>query len=292
MLILVLYISKFSPAEITNAIRGFNFAEFNNQYSQLRGEPAPDQSFLEWFIGFVEGDGYISKPSSSNPPRLVITQKELDVLIYIQQIWGSGIISFNPSNNCHYLTFSILEDIYLFSLLFNGNLVLQGKRNQLAVWIELINVKVANPTSSIYGFLPLVMNNSMILPSVADSWFSGFADAEGFFTCSWGVKLRLRFGIDQKDGFSLFRYIVNEFFTFVQVVARHDKPLIARFLIGSHVGRCFVIDYFNRHPLRSKKAKAFDRFVNIHNFVANGFHHTPEGKIWVQEQAKLINPKD
>lgn len=86
--------SKISTETVNNP---FNFTDFYLEYNKKYStNNMPSTSFLQWFIGFTEGDGSFIVSSSGNL-MFVITQSTTDiqVLNYIQQQLGFGrVISF------------------------------------------------------------------------------------------------------------------------------------------------------------------------------------------------------
>ena len=124
-----------SSSEITRDT-SFDFTLFKIFYSRINPQHlglglaagTPDFNWLTWFIGFSEGDGAIL--TYKGRPTFVITQKETEILLHIQKVLGFGIVR-------EYKTFSryyVLDkkNIYLLTLLFNGNLVLEHRKSQLS----------------------------------------------------------------------------------------------------------------------------------------------------------------
>lgn len=75
-------------SETTREAFVFNF----NQYYQVTGTTKPDKIFLEWFIGFSEGDGsfgLVKFPTQKNlknqRPVFRINQKEPQILFKIKK---------------------------------------------------------------------------------------------------------------------------------------------------------------------------------------------------------------
>jgi hypothetical protein len=72
----------------------------------------------------------------------VITQKESEILYHIQTVLGFGSVK-------HFTGFSRFivdkqEDIIKLIHIFNGNLVLPHRINQLSLWIAILNSKGFN----------------------------------------------------------------------------------------------------------------------------------------------------
>lgn len=83
---------------------------------------------MTWFIGFAEGDGAIL--SFNGRPTFVLTQKEGAILYHIQSVLGFGTVR----KTGYYYRYFVedLKGVLLLCVLFNGNLVLPHRINQLA----------------------------------------------------------------------------------------------------------------------------------------------------------------
>jgi len=61
MVIFQYYIASISSSPIKGSIintqTSFNFIVFQEEFKTLFGKEAPSNEFLEWLIGFTEGDG-------------------------------------------------------------------------------------------------------------------------------------------------------------------------------------------------------------------------------------------
>lgn len=119
-----------------------NFNIFRKAYLQYKGkEFSHNDKWITWFIGFTEGDGAILEYKE----RLifVITQKDSKVLHQIRYVLGFGIVKdfkgfsrFIVSNNFN---------CFLLYILFNGNLAIFSRINQLNRWyILLLSLKRLN----------------------------------------------------------------------------------------------------------------------------------------------------
>ena len=108
---------------------------------------------------------------------------------------------------------------------------------------------------------PVEIQKSEILPSLNNSWLTGFTDAEGCFTVSFlknSNAFRLRFIISQKGDTNL--PILSHLILFFKagVLEAHSvKSNYSYILIGEKA--CFnVYDYFYNFPLKTKKAISFE----------------------------------
>jgi hypothetical protein len=81
-------------------------------------------SFIEWFVGFSEGDGCFGVNYVNNRVSFVITQKNPQVLFYIKKTLGFGLIHKSEDNYYRYTVSKKVNLIHLIKL-FSGRLVLE-----------------------------------------------------------------------------------------------------------------------------------------------------------------------
>lgn len=155
----------------------FHLAAFYSSYNErFPNTEAPTQSFLEWLIGFAEGDGSFIVNSRATA-IFVVTQStaDLQVLKYIQSVLGFGrVIKQGPKTSRF-----VVEDIASVKLLialFNGNLVFPLKQASFALFLEAFNKR---SRAQAVEFIP-----RLVSPTSCDFWLCGITDAEGCFNCS------------------------------------------------------------------------------------------------------------
>ena len=242
-----------------------------------------DKEWLTWFIGFSEGDGAIL--SNQDRLKFVITQKESKILYEIQKVLGFGKV--REYKDCTRYIVTDPNDILLLFFIFNGNLVLNHRLNQLCDWLKLIN-KNKN--------LNLSLNYNLIKPSLNDSWLSGFTDAEGCFNVTiqqrlqtiTGFRVILRFLLDQKNAESTL-LLIKQLFGFGQVNLRMGTKEVYRYSNNSFKGLLLVRDYFLCFPLKTKKFNSFQKWLEIYTLVLNKKHLDEEGLIKIKKLSKQIN---
>jgi len=188
----------------SETIRENTFYLFLYNYNKLFGTtPKSGERWLNWFIGFVEGDGAILV--HNNACRLVITQKETKILEEIKTTLNMGTVKYyyDINGNIKYGRFIVtgIMNIFLLYSLFNGNLLLSHRISQLEKWyIVLKNSQKISLSSLHVPELNLKKKNI----SLDNSWLSGFTDAEGCFVVniykqSGKDYVRLVFRLDQKN---------------------------------------------------------------------------------------------
>lgn len=284
---------NFSSSSETTRGKSFNFDLFNSELrSKTLGFKPIDPNWLTWFIGFTEGDGAIL----SNL-RFVLTQKEGSILYEIRDMLGFRVVRFYPqgkgSNGFYRLTVANNKEIFFLALLFNGNLVLPHRINQLSHWIGLLTDKGLWKYGS--------SQTQPLIPTLNDSWLSGFTDAEGCFNVNItsrkntvnGYRVRLRFLLDQKNAYcsAAPHTLVNiqNLFKFGRVSLRNETNNVFRYSADSFKGLNLVHDYFVSFPLKTKKAISFVNWCKMYDMFLNKEHLSTEGIKKVREIVKTIN---
>lgn len=142
----------------------FNFEEFYKKHKNI------DPNWLQWFIRFTEGDGSIYSDKSGGI-QFIITQNENKILNEIKEKLGFGTVSYDKLAKTYRFKVLDLPSILKLTYLFNGNLYLIHRINQLEKWIEILNSKS-------YSIKHIITKVNI---SLQDSWLSGFTDSEGCF---------------------------------------------------------------------------------------------------------------
>ncbi len=193
-----------------------------------------NKSFLEWFIGFAEGDG--SFLVSNERLFFIINQKEEKVLYYIRSNLGFGKVSTYTSYSRYIVADRKSIDRLIY--LFNGNLLLDKTNARFVLWLDARNKyslgemvykpkicptppvtsPVTSPSNTTKG--GVINKSSICLTSLTsltsrrdvwdvwdvamceslsdffdgNAWLSGFIDAEGCFNVQHTVDKRYTLG--------------------------------------------------------------------------------------------------
>lgn len=143
---------------------------------------------------------------------------------------------FENINHFHVIWYQVLDkqNIYLLTLLFNGNLVLEHRKSQLSYWIQALNKTFASNKPALKNkqslwtvdLSEINLIDKLIKPTLNDAWLSGFTDAEGCFNVKidkrsntvTGFSVMLRFILDQKIhniySYNYEIYFLMEFYEF------------------------------------------------------------------------------
>jgi len=276
-----------SSETIRETSRNFeNFKKYSNK--RISNE------WLTWFIGFSEGDGAIL--TTKGKPRFVLTQKEGAILYHIQEVLGFGTVGQFDG----YYRFIVTEpqSILLLVYIFNGNLVLSHRKNQLGEWINALNGYDSSSCMRL-PLLNLTLEPKLMKPNLKDAWLSGFTDAEGCFNVAiqprfntvTGYRVSLRFILFQKNAESTLLQI-RDLFKFGQVKVRGGTNGVYRYNNNSFKGLLLVRDYFLTFSLKTKKAVSFKNWLEVFTMVLNKEHLVQEGLVKIRAIAKRINIKN
>lgn len=140
--------------------------------------------------------------------------------------------------------------------------------------------------------------NNDVLPTLNNSWISGFIDAEGCFNVTLfkrkamalGYQVKLRFMIDQKDSLDNMLFIKDQLNLFL--THRKIKGIAGtmhRIESNSFVKAPLIIEYINKFRLKSKKQYSFEKWVTVYQLVENKAHLTELGLSEIKKLSKEIN---
>lgn len=294
---LSLFLSKSNTQSASETTRetSFNYLPFRLYYKTLFGNNASDLSsnWLTWFIGFVEGDGAIQTYANGTKMRFVLTQKESAILFHVRNKLGIGIVKHFPQgrsgnkNDFYRLIVDNTSHILLLAFLFNGNLAITHRIQQVSLWVQRLNSK--------YGADTIKFIDTPVSVTLQDGWLSGFTDAEGCFNVSissnvgysLGYVIRMRYLLDQKDKSILL--IIQNIFQLGKVTLRSQTKGVYRYTITGFKPMKSVITYFKQFPLLTKKAGSFNKWLEIHNIVSNKSHLSVPGLNKVKRLQTQIN---
>ena len=287
---------KDSKHSVSETIRetSFKFFAFRAYFNTLfKNSDHLSDNWLTWFIGFTEGDGAIQTFEKGKRVRFVLTQKESAILYNIQHKLNIGVVRHFPQgksgkNNDFYRW--MVDDpshILLLAFLFNGNLAVNNRIEQLSLWINALNNRFGSDT--------IKLNNTPVSITLQDAWLSGFTDAEGCFNISitansrytLGHVIKMRYLLDQKD--SLILNKICELFGLGKVTLRSGTDNVYRYTATGFKPLNDVISYFKLFPLQTKKAISFEKWLTVHNKVSDKLHLTEEGLAKVRILQKQIN---
>ena len=272
------------PAVATTASSPFRFNNFYILYKkQYPNAEAPSQSFLEWLIGFAEGDGSFTI-NSRGSSIFIITQSKNDiqVLEFIKHNLGFGRVINQGKNTSRFIVEDI-ANVRLIIALFNGNLVFPLRQAKFTLFLEAFNKR---SRYQVIEFIP-----SLVVPTLNDSWLSGFTDAEGCFTCSFlgnSNAYRFRFLLAQLGEINL--VVLKHITSLIGGIVRpHSKDGVYELTVNGVRNMERLFNYFDTQALHSKKAKSYLIWREINVAICNGEHLKPELRSKLKIKAATIN---
>ena len=277
----------------------FNFSNYRLRLVSHKKPRNIKTTFLEWFVGFSEGDG--SFITSKGRLFFIISQKEEKILHRIRTELGFGKVS----NYKIYSRFIVADrdNIERLIHIFNGNLVLNKTGGRFCSWVEAWNLWCSQSPCQQGRRVDLLSQNQ--LSSLADNgWLCGFTDAEGCFAAtqirdprySLGWRLRLRFILDQKSERELLERV--KLFLDSGVVYRRsvfygvknkEVDHMWRFSSTSIAGHQAAVAYFTRYPLRTIKRVSFLRFASLLRYIINRPSLPWKGKVLMRVENLIKN---
>lgn len=230
----------------------FNFEPFYKLYKErYPNKSIPNKQFLEWFIGFREGDGCFSL-TTRGISVFVITQStsDIQVLNIILQVFGFGSVIKQGIKTSRYVV-KDKRNLELLIHLFNGNLIFPLKQSKFILFLEAFNKR---NKGNIISFIP-----KLVIPTLHDNWLAGITDAEGCFTCSLlgnSKAYRFRFILSQLGLINkpILVHIAN---ILLGVVRSHFQPKNFELNVNGVNNMTKVLEYFDTHSLYTKKAKSY-----------------------------------
>ena len=307
-----LFLNKLNAITVASLSGGspFSFSTFSSLYlKRYPNKEVPNQSFLEWLVGFTEGDGSFTV-NSRGTPVFVITQStyDLQVLEYIQRVLGFGRVIKQGARTSRFIVEDI-ANITLIILIFNGNLVFPLKQARFSLFLEAFNKRLNRSLKLETGYKPCLLEKekieirkvgkvkveilipALLTPVFNDSWLAGVTDAEGCFNCSVlgnSTAYRFRFLLAQLGEENL--VVLKHITTLIGGVVRpHSKQGVYELTVNGARNMERVFKYFDCHSLRTKKAKSYILWREVHTAILNGEHLSPESRAVLKAKAANIN---
>lgn len=256
-----------SSETIRKVIQEFNFNDYK-RYGQPQHLKNIDSQFLEWFIGFSEGDGSFSKKFS-----FVINKKDPQLLFKIKKNLGFGsVYETSDSGIWRYCVTGQENNLRLFYL-FNGNLILKKTQKRFLQWSTHIKTKI-------------IVKQFQINISLNNAWLSGFIEAEGGFhgrirkknNTKLKVQFCKKFYLTQKNENFLLQKIglllesKTKIYSFIQ-----NEKNYSRIDITSFKSQNILLNYLLRYPLLGRKNITLSIWSKMHGYQNRKEHLTKFG---------------
>ena len=281
----------------------FSF-NFDNYITNFRPSHLHQQSkeeiipFLEWFVGFSEGDGCFEKRMAEGRPRLsfAIGQKDPQLLYKIKTCLGFGKVAElnyhipliraeqrrGKGSGLYKFYVSDKKGIQRLMALFNGNLILPKTRNRYKEWVNYFDIE------AVWSDFKFTYRKHTVIPSLETAWICGFTEAEGCFSAGLTTpsqrsiqdfRLTQKFSITQKDiagEEKVLEQIRDLFKSKTKLATVKDSCL--RVEITSIESHQYIAHYFQRFCLKGKKKITAFRWWRILLLRSNKLHYEEANK--------------
>jgi hypothetical protein len=277
--------------------KSFDFKLFYSKFSEYYpNAKQPSSKFLEWLMGFSEGEGYFILAKRGDL-SFVITQSTMDVksLYYIKDNLGFGkVIKQSVKQNTHRFIIQDIKNVYLICLLFNGNMVFPTRKARFLTFLSSFNEKLLK--KNIATIVPLGV---CIIPSLKDGWFSGITDGEGSFTCSLlsnSPSYRFRYILTQKCNAN--KHVLDHLSAILSecrvkgAVAPHSASGVWELRVNGVKNCKGLFTYFDEYSLITKKKYSYIMWKSLHSRLVNKDHLEHSSRLELKELAKQISKKD
>ena len=245
-----------------------NFSEFTFNSAKPSHINNYNIKFLDWFVGFVEGDGSFVINYKTNRVSFIITQKDPKVLYYIKKNLGFGKVYLCQDTYYRFIVSKFINLQYLIQI-FSGRLLLEKSTIRYITWVRsfILYYQLNTNLKIIYKKLFINLDNG---------WFSGFIDAEGCFDSykRFGrLTYRMRFSIKQKkEAFFLLNlpYCWDKLQKKLKVGSVSKNKNIFIFTIDSLVKLDYLIIYLTKFPLKSNKNLSYCKWLRLYRILKDG----------------------
>lgn len=256
-----------SSETIRKVPQQFNFNDYK-KYGHPQHLKNVNFKFLEWFIGFSEGNSSFNKEFF-----FVINQKDPKLLFKIKKNLGFGSV-YETSNAgiWRYCVKGQVNSLRLFYL-FNGNLILKKTQKRFLQWSTNIKTKI-------------VVKQFQTNISLDNAWLSGFIEAEGGFHArirkdkkrKLKIQFCKKFYLTQKNENILLQKIglllesKTNTYCFIQKETNYF-----RIDITSFKSQTILLNYLLRYPLLGRKNIIVSIWKKMHEYQNRKEHLTEFG---------------
>jgi len=212
----------------------------------------------DYLAGLIDGDGSISI-SKNSPLSIEITlhQEDVKTLYKLRSLLGFGLVRARVNSKAYRIRFNKKEDVKKIIHLINGKLKSSQKQVQHAVCCKLLNITP----------LPYDRKGNLNNSLAENGWFSGFFDAEGYFSIR--NKYTLTLSVGQKDPALL--VLIRDGFGCGNIY--YDKSWNGyNYCITDRSGIKKVLQYFSLFPLLTVKNVDRVTFQRLVLFLDRKYH--------------------
>jgi hypothetical protein len=222
-----------------------------------------NENFLNWFVGFSEGDGSFVLDYKKQKPSFIITQKDPKVLYYLRKHLGFGKVYLCKDSYYRFIV-SKKDNLFYLIQIFSSKLILNKTNIRFYKWIKFYKIYFNIKEEFQINYVDLDINKN-------SAWLSGFIDAEGCFDAYQRNKrltFRIRFSIKQKGEYNIFKELPYLW------IKKNGHLLINKdlvvFTMDSIVSLKNLIKYLEKFNLHSNKNINYNKWLKLFRVLEDG----------------------
>jgi LAGLIDADG endonuclease len=302
-----LFWKKINCAKLNTNIKSyknkFDFSLFYIKYNIIYPDKKkPPLEFLQWFIGFSEGEGSFILAKRGDL-SFIISQSTSDVQVlnYIKDYLGFGrVIQQSVKQKTHRFIVQDIKNLYLICLIFNGNMVFPTRKARFLTFLSMFNEKLlkTNLNKFKWGLESIDIVNTFVLPSLSDGWIAGITDGEGSFTVSIlsnSSAFRIRYILTQK--WESNKYVLEHIMKLFNrkegintgSVVPHSAKDVWEYRINGLKNCKEIFPYFDTYNLKSKKKESYYKWKILYSHLLKKDHLNSNLRLELINLAKQIN---
>lgn len=276
--------SNLGSSETTREAPLINF-DFSSYFQTAQPDhiQLKDTKFLQWFIGFSEGDGCFL--ISKNRCSFIINQKEIALLYNIRTRLGFGKVTLYTQNDQTYGRYHVQckKNCLRLATLFNGNLVLEKTNQKFTKWLEILKISKLENVGKV---------------SLTNGWLSGFINGSGYFYTRIRKNSRTKLGFQFLQKFILIQR--SEFETLeriqmllcsqsrVQMIKNKNRSetIYYKLEISSMSANQLLLNYLTQYPNLGQKQVNIKVYQRLNGYMQRKEHLTELG---LSRMQKLSN---
>ena len=210
-----------------------------------------DEDFNYWLAGLIDGDGTLSVyKSNAQVCEITLGEEDVKTLYKIKQRFHGSVLK---RSKVKAYRWRVSKKLYVTDVInsINGKLLTYSKHVQLVKVCNKLNIE------------PIITNKI----SKNNSWFTGFFDAEGYFSIRNNYTLTISVGQKSKE---ILEEIQKEFGV---GNIYYDKSWNGyNYVITDLQGIKTMFTYFEKYPLKTIKHPDFITIRRLVLFIERGYH--------------------
>lgn len=273
----------------------FNFTTFTDKFNSiLSNNKLPNSKFIEWFIGFAEGNKSFAFNKKGNLYFVIIQPiTNINTLYYIKDNLGFGEVIKSPKSKSIKFMVKDIKQLYVLAILFNGNMVFTSNTAKFHTFLSYLNKELIKLDVPV-----IIPDYNVALPSLSGWRLVGITDAIGCFSCSIFESrktYKVKFILSQKlnSNRAELDYIASLFSTIncLAVVVPSPRHETWELQVEGLKNCKQLCEYFDIYYLKTNKSLGYEKWKSIISRLETGDHLNPYKVKDLKAESKLLGNK-